>query len=360
MVNMDNYEAFFLDFLEGNLTGKEERELFLFLEAHPQLREYLNEYEEVRLSPPDKSFSGKNLLKKPDMNFEYIDDANVEEAMIAFWEGDLPVQKRTLVESYVNRHPENKKDFKLYGKVFLTPHNILFDGKKKLFRKSRREIFVLSGAGAAAVFLALFGFFYWQGMFRNPDKEEKQLILSNIQHPASVSSGEEKPAYSSGPVPRAFVYSGKQKTQAQPVKRQGKNKRSGKRISSSTSRNRYNAGGYLSYCPVISEFTLPVAQPVPDLTPDMKKLNKAHDENILTLAEYASLKIKKDVLKEDTIAAPRLNARDVILLGVKGINSLTGLNIRVQKKKNRSEDKEIFALTSRFFSYTRVRPAEKK
>ena len=361
IITRNNYEAFFLDFLEGNLTGKEERELFLFVEAHPGLRKQLKEYEEVRLSPPDKLFPEKNLLKRPDPDFESIDDTNVEEAMIAFWEGNLPVQKRTLVEAYVNRHPENKKDFKLYGKVFLTAQNILFDGKKKLVRKSKRRIYVLSGAGTvAAVFLALFGFLFWPGMFKNPDVDVKQQILSNIQHPVSVSSGVEEPLYSSGPVQMASVNTGKQKPEAQPVKRQGRNKRPGKNISSSTIRNKDNAGELLSYCPVIREFALPVAKPVPDLMLDMEKINKTRDENMLTLAEYVSLKIKKNVLKEDTIVTPRLNVRDIMLLGVKGINSLTGLNIRVQKKNNQSEDKEIFALTSRIFSYTRVRPAEKK
>ncbi len=345
---MDNYEAFSLDYLEGNLTEEQKRELFLFLEQHPGLRENLEEYEEVRLHPGDISFQGKSRLKKRDFSFASIDETNVEEAIIAYWEGDLSAEQRKQVENYISRHPGRGKDFRVYGRLFLKPGEEVFPGKDRLFRKDHAGVFTLWRLAAAAVIvIAMLTTLFRAQLFRKTEEiPVTASVVNKIVSPEKdirnpVTEPEKKTGETVAELPENLS---KQKPPGVVHKREEVNLQA----------------TLLTHCPVITDYVLPVTVPVPDLTLDMEKINHQHDENILTLAEYASLKIKKNVLKEDTITTPRLNARDVILLGVKGINSLTGLNIHVQKEKDQSEDKEIFALSSRFFSYTRVRPAEKK
>lgn len=45
MITKDNYEAFFLDFLEGNLSEKDKKELEVFLKKNPQLEKELKAYD---------------------------------------------------------------------------------------------------------------------------------------------------------------------------------------------------------------------------------------------------------------------------------------------------------------------------
>lgn len=45
MITKDNYEAFFLDFLEGNISEKDKEELEVFLKNNPQLEEVLKAYD---------------------------------------------------------------------------------------------------------------------------------------------------------------------------------------------------------------------------------------------------------------------------------------------------------------------------
>ncbi len=59
MINKDNYEAYFLDFLEGNLSEKDKKELELFLKENPKLGEELKAYDNSLFLIPDMEISFK-------------------------------------------------------------------------------------------------------------------------------------------------------------------------------------------------------------------------------------------------------------------------------------------------------------
>lgn len=80
-INLHNYEAFFLDYKERNLSHEQEKELFLFLEQHPHLYEELHAFENVTLEDLSKEiFADKNSIKKPDFT---------NDKLIAYTEGIL-------------------------------------------------------------------------------------------------------------------------------------------------------------------------------------------------------------------------------------------------------------------------------
>ena len=53
MITKDNYQAYLLDFLEGNLSKENKRELELFLEKNPQFADELKAYDESLFLVPD-------------------------------------------------------------------------------------------------------------------------------------------------------------------------------------------------------------------------------------------------------------------------------------------------------------------
>lgn len=59
MINKDNYEAYFLDYLEGNLSEKDKKELELFLKENPKLGEELKAYDNSLFLIPDMEISFK-------------------------------------------------------------------------------------------------------------------------------------------------------------------------------------------------------------------------------------------------------------------------------------------------------------
>ena len=65
MLTRSNYEIYFLDYHEGNLTESQRRELVLFLEQHPDLKEEFDSFVNVVLEPDTlTSFANKESLKK--------------------------------------------------------------------------------------------------------------------------------------------------------------------------------------------------------------------------------------------------------------------------------------------------------
>jgi len=360
MINRNNYEAFFLDYVEGNLTEEEKKELFLFLEAHPGLRKEMEQYEEFTLTPKGISFRKKDQLKKADLSFKKIDDFNAEEAMIAFWEGMLTVEQQNRLEEYIYQHSGRQKDFELYGKLFLKPGNISYAGKKSLIRKKTRGIFWLYRTGAAAAILALLALLFWQTMFRNRPAENPMIsevtdtlpVQEVVRKPVSTSSPVQSLVVSAESTPLSGSSGGHEQIREYP--RQPANEMSAKPY-----REKISDAEKIAYCPVIREFSVPVREPAHYIVIENHYLQENTPENVLTLAEYAALKIKKNILDEDTARTPRLNARDIMILGFKGLNKLTGMNLQVKKEEDPVDKKEYFALTSRFFSYTRVRPVDK-
>ena len=49
-INKNNYEAFFLDYHEGNLSPQQVADLLLFIEQHPELEEEFESFENFSIA----------------------------------------------------------------------------------------------------------------------------------------------------------------------------------------------------------------------------------------------------------------------------------------------------------------------
>ncbi|MCF8294450.1 MAG: hypothetical protein K9I34_00165 [Bacteroidales bacterium] len=69
-IHINNYEAWLLDYLEGNLNPSEIRMVQLFLADNPVVREEflgMQQADDIALTPDPVTFAGKAELKKPDI-----------------------------------------------------------------------------------------------------------------------------------------------------------------------------------------------------------------------------------------------------------------------------------------------------
>lgn len=131
-ITRDNYESFFLDYLEGRLEEELAGELHGFLNRHPDLKEELQEYEEVTLGAPEVVFAGKGSLLRE----KYDQPGVFDHAAAARLEGDLSPEEAVEFGDYLRRHPEKKREADLFELTRLTPDStLLFPGKEKLFRQ---------------------------------------------------------------------------------------------------------------------------------------------------------------------------------------------------------------------------------
>ena len=185
-IDRNNYEAYFLDYLEGNLDKNMVDDFIEFLQQNPDLKEELSVVETVSVVPENVSFNKKNSLYKEKLDSE----KEFDQAAIAALEGDISATDKNDFENYLVNHPHKKRDVVLYEKTKLRPdETIIFKNKKKLYRRSAAKIVFLWSSRIAAVLILAFALF---ALFNNktnpvaPDNKIAKVEKSVVQKTTPV------------------------------------------------------------------------------------------------------------------------------------------------------------------------------
>jgi len=159
-INLDNYGAFYIDYIEGRLDPLGTAELLLFFEQNPQLKEEAFQISGIYLKPePGIAFGfSESLIQPADTDAAYLNTENYDHYFIAANEGDLSVKGLKAVESFILQHPELRNEYNLYNAARLKPDLRLKLGSKSKLRKPvgagiRRLIYY--GAAAATIFILI-------------------------------------------------------------------------------------------------------------------------------------------------------------------------------------------------------------
>lgn len=67
-INRDNYESYFIDYLDGSLTPEQVGEVRAFLLLNEDLAEMLEDTDLVKLQIPHIKYSGKAALRKDELH----------------------------------------------------------------------------------------------------------------------------------------------------------------------------------------------------------------------------------------------------------------------------------------------------
>jgi hypothetical protein len=192
MITRDNYEPFFLDYLEGNLEESMIDQFLDFLEQNPDLKEELQLFDSIHLPEEQVAFSGKQHLYKSTQD----EKPAFEMKTIAYMEGDLKDDERESFETYIAAHPELQKEYELFGKTRLfADTNIKFPDKNKIYRKAATTIVLNWVARAAAVIVLIWGI---NSLFQPGSQKEGTSVIPEIASvkpqakPAEIKTESEK------------------------------------------------------------------------------------------------------------------------------------------------------------------------
>ncbi len=161
-INRNNYEEYFLDFLEGSLSPSEEDLLMSFLNNNPDLKEELELLNDIPEIKTEETFLEKTALKKSVNNVGNNSD-NFNELCIARIEDDLSKEECNEFDSFINENNKRKNEFELFKLTKVkADHNIVFKNKQEL-KKSTFGLFmiknrysIISAAASIIIALALF------------------------------------------------------------------------------------------------------------------------------------------------------------------------------------------------------------
>jgi hypothetical protein len=138
-INRDNYEAYFLDYHEGQLSPEMVEEVLMFVKQNPDLKNVFDEFEAVSLvADQDIVFEKKSSLKKNQVfATSQVNELNYEEYLVAETEGLLNAEQLASIEEFISINPQFEKDRKLFSLVHLSSEDkIVFEAKELLKQKA--------------------------------------------------------------------------------------------------------------------------------------------------------------------------------------------------------------------------------
>jgi len=163
-INLNNYEAFFIDYLDGNLTTEEFRKLEVFLDLYPDLKAQIQDLEMTKLEPEKFTYPLKDKLRKSNTDLIPKRFNGYEDFMISKVEGDLTDEEENLFNLFLESNPVKEKDYLLFLHTILKPDPIGFVEKSSLKRPlpiiSRYRKTYWYAASVAAMLLVLMIFVF--------------------------------------------------------------------------------------------------------------------------------------------------------------------------------------------------------
>lgn len=139
-INKSNYEAFYLDYLEGNLHGEALAAFEAFMAENPELA--IEDTDFVSLITPEETMDPvEKLAMKRTVDISALSLETVDYFLIARTEGLLSAEEDAQLENWLSANAYYRNDAKLYALTQLQadPQEV-FTGKAALKRKPARVI----------------------------------------------------------------------------------------------------------------------------------------------------------------------------------------------------------------------------
>ncbi|NPA44269.1 MAG: hypothetical protein GXO49_01925 [Chlorobi bacterium] len=177
-INIHNYELFFLDYIEGNLSKSQIDDLNKFLAEHPELKDELNGFEDIKLLPEHIEYKHKDKLIKQTQS-QLFDITNFEYLAVAELEKDITKEEKDELNSLIKKDEELKNSLHIFKNTKLKANNNITFNKKDKLIKSIIPIYIKRSSYAVAAILIMF-FILNQGIFI--EKENNTVQLASIKN----------------------------------------------------------------------------------------------------------------------------------------------------------------------------------
>ena len=159
-ISRQNYEQYFVDYLDGKLNDEQAGDLMSFLEFNPDIKEEFADIEKMCLAPDETKFSGKaNLLKSESDLSEAAILKDFDMYCISSMENDIAGGDEEILQGIIRDDPDRENTYMLYRSTRLLPdESVLYPGKvklKKRFINISYRIMLPAAAAVAALLIIL-------------------------------------------------------------------------------------------------------------------------------------------------------------------------------------------------------------
>lgn len=178
-INRNNYETFFILYIDNELSVQEKIAVDVFIQQNPDLKEELTMFQQSVVVPEAISFSGKeSLLKKPAVT----DD--IQERLLLLLDKELNKLEVKNITTLISQNDACKKEWEVLQLTKISADNsIVFKDKAALYKQedNGRVIAIRWWRMAAAAVLIGFGLWGTVVYFNNNERAAIETAASNKQ-----------------------------------------------------------------------------------------------------------------------------------------------------------------------------------
>jgi len=138
MITRDNYEEFFLLYIDNELSIADRQRVERFVADHPDLREEWEVLQQCQLQPEQPlAFPDKSTLRKPEGDAARVAaPAAAAVDFLSYIDGELAGKELAATEDFIRRHPQALQELEQWRQTISHPDNTLtFPDKESLYKK---------------------------------------------------------------------------------------------------------------------------------------------------------------------------------------------------------------------------------
>jgi anti-sigma factor RsiW len=182
VITTENYETFFLSYIDGELNAAEQQALDAFLKKHPHLQQELDTWQATRLPASEGlRFDNKEMLYR---HADTLTPENYETYLLSYIDGELSATEEQTLHAFLQQHPELRATLQLFERTRLQADpQLRMPGKAALYRNRARRIQPAWWWGAAAAVIA--GCLVWLLPLQRDAVETAPLATTTGKAPAS-------------------------------------------------------------------------------------------------------------------------------------------------------------------------------
>jgi hypothetical protein len=148
MINLNNYEEYFLLYVDGELNAHGMKEVDDFVNNHSDLKSELEVLLATRLSPDDITIDKKELY-----SFS-MDKLTNEELLLSFIDDELSNEEKRKIQERISSGVAFQNEYELLLKTKLDPSEVIaYPNKEELYKRTRKIIPFSPWLRAAAIFI---------------------------------------------------------------------------------------------------------------------------------------------------------------------------------------------------------------
>jgi hypothetical protein len=320
-ISRENYEIWFIDWMENKLSGEQLDKLSIFLIENPDLKKEFDDLSELAIDPPSETFHWKGLLKRdpseiPSGQFDLLCVANLE--------GDLDPDQLSEFSDIIAANPEKKRTAGLFALTKIIPPTEKYPLRKNLYRQTFSLAlvrFALPAIGAAALLALLL----MTGVLRKgivPVEITNQAAAQyfEINRSAPVKARGDSPATAKSKPAEDKNPAGEPKRDVQ---------------SNSTSQENFTSSAEdMDISPVKIEPVLHfeyLKNALAEGPSYVLPLAEENDEERSRIGKFLARTFREKVLDEPTASDRPLKAYEIAEAGITGINKLLGWDMALTR-----------------------------